>query len=161
MNYFLYMNNPFKSKWVLWGHLQHDSNWNMDSYTKISSVGFAEELIELLDILPDKLITNYMLFMMRDGINPVWEDEQNKQGGCFSYKVDNKYVKEIWTDLCYSILGNSISTESANNTITGVSISPKKSFCIIKIWMSSCKFQDASIMNIKQLKPMNCLFKKH
>ena len=153
--------NPFKTKWVLWGHLQHDSNWNMDSYTKISTIEFAEELIELLDILPDKLITNYMLFMMREGINPVWEDEQNKHGGCFSYKVDNKYVKEIWTDLCYSILGNSICTESANNTITGVSISPKKSFCIIKIWMSSCKFQDASIMNIKQLKPMNCLFKKH
>ena len=153
--------NPFKTKWVLWGHLQHDSNWNMDSYTQISTVGHVEELIELLDILPEKLLTNYMLFLMRDGINPVWEDAQNKQGGCFSYKVDNKYVKEIWTDLCYCILGNSISTESVNNTITGVSISPKKSFCIIKIWMSSCKFQDASIMNIKQLKLNNCLFKKH
>jgi translation initiation factor 4E len=153
--------NPLKTTWVLWGHLQHDSNWNMDSYTQISTISHVEELIELIDILPDKLLTNYMLFMMREGINPVWEDPQNKEGGCFSYKVDNKYVKEIWSDLCYSILGNSISNETVNNTITGVSISPKKSFCIIKIWMSSCKYQDASVMNIKQLKPMNCLFKKH
>ena len=99
--------------------------------------------------------------MMRDGVNPVWEDEQNKNGGCFSYKVDNKYVKDIWNELCCYILGNTISTDTVNTTITGVSISPKKSFCIIKIWMSSCKFQDASIMNIKQLKLNNCLFKKH
>jgi hypothetical protein len=153
--------NPLKTKWVLWGHLQHDTNWNMDSYTQICPVTNVEELVELLDKIPDKMLTNYMLFMMRDGINPVWEDEQNKQGGCFSYKVDNKYVKEIWSDLCCYILGNTISTEPVNNTITGVSISPKKSFCIIKIWMSSCKFQDASIMNVKQLKLNNCLFKKH
>jgi len=153
--------NPLKSKWVLWGHLQHDTNWNMDSYTQICTTTYVEDLVELLDKLPEKMLTNYMLFMMREGINPVWEDEQNKQGGCFSYKVDNKYVKEIWCELCYYILGNTISTEPVNNTITGVSISPKKSFCIIKIWMSSCKFQDASIMNIKQLKLNNCLFKIH
>jgi hypothetical protein len=153
--------NPLKTKWVLWGHLQHDTNWNMNSYTQICTVTYVEELVELLDKLHEKMLTNYMLFMMRDGVNPVCEDEQNKQGGCFSYKVDNKYVKEIWNELCCYILGNTISTEPVNNTITGVSISPKKSFCIIKIWMSSCKFQDASIMNIKQLKLNNCLFKKH
>jgi hypothetical protein len=153
--------NPLKTKWVLWGHLQHDTNWNMDSYTQICTTTYVEDLVELLDKLPEKMLTNYMLFMMREGINPVWEDEQNKQGGCFSYKVDNKYVKDIWSDLCCYILGNTISTEPVNNTITGISISPKKSFCIIKIWMSSCKFQDASIMNIKQLKLNNCLFKKH
>jgi len=153
--------NPLKTKWVLWGHLQHDTNWNMDSYTQICTTTYVEDLVELLAKLPEKMLTNYMLFMMREGINPVWEDEQNKQGGCFSYKVDNKYVKDIWSDLCCYILGNTISTEPVNNTITGISISPKKSFCIIKIWMSSCKFQDASIMNIKQLKLNNCLFKKH
>lgn len=153
--------NPLKNKWVLWGHLQHDNNWNMESYTQICTVTYVEELVELMDKVPEKMLTSYMLFMMRDGINPVWEDEQNKNGGCFSYKVDNKHVKEIWFDLCCYILGNTISTEPVNNTITGVSISPKKSFCIIKIWMSSCKFQDASIMNIKQLKLNNCLFKKH
>jgi hypothetical protein len=153
--------NPLKTKWVLWGHLQHDTNWNMDSYTQICTTTYVEDLVELLDKLPEKMLTNYMLFMMREGINPVWEDEQNKQGGCFSYKVDNKYVKDIWSELCCYILGNTISTEPVNNTITGISISPKKSFCIIKIWMSSCKFQDASIMNVKQLKLNNCLFKKH
>jgi hypothetical protein len=72
-----------------------------------------------------------------------------------------KYVKEIWADLACIVLGHSITTDTVCNTITGLSISPKKNFCIVKIWMSSCKFQDASIMNIKQLKSINCIFKKH
>jgi hypothetical protein len=153
--------HPLKTKWVVWGHLQHDTTWSLDSYTKICTLTYAEELLELIHLLPDKLITNYMLFIMRDGIDPMWEDENNKNGGCFSYKVDNKYVKDIWTDLACSILGNSISSELICNSITGLSVSPKKSFCILKIWMSSCKYQDASIMNIKQLKSINCIFKKH
>ncbi len=98
---------------------------------------------------------------MRDGIEPMWEDPRNKQGGCFSYKVDNKIVKETWKDLCYCISGNSISTPLFNNSVTGISISPKKSFCIIKIWMESCKFQDASVIHLPQLKPTGCIFKKH
>jgi translation initiation factor 4E len=153
--------HPLSKKWVVWGHYQHENNWDIQSYTKIHTITYAEELFELLQLLSEKLITNYMLFMMREGVNPMWEDEQNKQGGCFSYKVDNKFVKEIWNDLCYCIAGNSITTESVYHDITGISISPKKNFCILKIWMSSCKFQDASVMNIKQLKPLQCLFKKH
>ena len=30
-----------------------------------------------------------MLFLMRDGIQPIWEDEKNRNGGCFSYKINN------------------------------------------------------------------------
>ena len=33
-----------------------------------------------------------MLFVMRNGINPMWEDPKNKDGGCFSYKISNKNV---------------------------------------------------------------------
>jgi hypothetical protein len=153
--------NPFNHTWVLWGHLPQDTSWSIHSYTQISKLTYAEELIALLDKLPDKLITNYMLFLMRDGIEPMWEDPRNKQGGCFSYKVDNKVVKETWKDLCYCISGNSISTPLFNNSVTGISISPKKSFCIIKIWMESCKFQDASVIHLPQLKPVGCIFKKH
>jgi hypothetical protein len=153
--------NPFSDTWVLWGHLPQDTSWSIQSYTKISKITCAEELIELLKKLPDKLITNYMLFLMREGVDPMWEDPNNKEGGCFSYKVDNKLVKEMWTNVCYCISGNSISTPNLNDSIMGLSISPKKSFCIMKIWMKSCQFQDASAIKIPQLNPNGCIFKKH
>ena len=48
---------------------------------------------------------------------------------------------------------------SIQEAITGISISPKKNFCILKVWLSSCAHQDAS--KITYLKPNGCIFKKH
>ena len=48
--------------------------------------------------------------------------------------------------------------------ITGITISPKKNFCIIKIWMKSCDHQDPNkinVSNIKGLTNQGCIFKKH
>ena len=52
-----------------------------------------------------------MLFLMKDGIAPTWEDPKNKNGGYFSYKVSNKNVKETWRDLSFLLMGNSISKD--------------------------------------------------
>ena len=150
-------------KWTLWTHLPHDTNWNIDSYKKIIDFQYAEEIISILNVMPEKLVKNCMLFMMKDGIKPTWEDEHNKDGGCFSFKIHNKQVKSIWTSLCYSVAGETISNDPLFiKSITGLTISPKKNFCIIKIWMSDCENQNAvKIINIDGLSNQGCLFKKH
>jgi len=105
-----------------------------------------------------------MLFVMRDGVTPMWEDVKNRNGGCFSYKVSNKNVFEVWRDLTYAIIGESISTNSTFvNCVTGITISPKKNFCIVKIWMTNCEHQNPVIVTneIRNLTPQGCLFKKH
>lgn len=144
--------------WILWAHLPHDPNWNMDSYIQIASISYVEEMLSLIHSLPDKLITDCMFFLMREHIKPIWEDEHNKNGGCFSYKITQN-IPEIWRDLCFSLSGKTLANKLFSNTITGISISPKKKFCIIKVWMSTCNFQDPS--QIKMLKPAGCIFKKH
>jgi len=101
---------------------------------------------------------------MKKGIVPVWEDPANRQGGCFSYKIANKSVYSIWKELTYLLVGESLSTnKDFVKQITGITISPKKSFCIIKIWMSNCDFQNPETVTneIKGLTTMGCLFKKH
>ena len=47
--------------------------------------------------------------------------------------------------------------------ITGITISPKKNFCIIKIWMSDCSHQNPGVitLDVKGLTAQGCLFKKH
>jgi hypothetical protein len=47
--------------------------------------------------------------------------------------------------------------------VTGITISPKKNFCIIKIWMTDCNNQNPAIVtsDVKGLSPQGCLFKKH
>jgi hypothetical protein len=53
-------------------------------------------------------------------------------------------------------------TSSVAN-VTGITISPKKNFCIIKIWMSNCANQNPAIVTnlIPGLIPQGCIFKKH
>ena len=151
-------------KWTLWAHLPHNTDWSMQSYIPISTFKTVEETIAVTETLPAILVENCMLFMMRDGIKPAWEDPKNRNGGCFSYKVSNKNVYKVWKDLTYVVVGGTISKQSGFvNCVTGITISPKKNFCIIKIWMTDCNNQNPAIVtsDVKGLMPQGCLFKKH
>jgi hypothetical protein len=59
--------------------------------------------------------------------------------------------------------GSLSSNESFVANVTGITISPKKNFCIIKIWMSSCEYQNPKIItnDIANLSSQGSLFKKH
>ena len=152
------------NKWNLWAHLPHDPDWTVKSYKKIIQFSYVEETIAIIESLPEGLVKNCMLFIMKDGISPMWEDEKNRNGGCFSYKVSNKNVYEVWRDLSYVLIGESISRNNKFvDSVTGITISPKKNFCIVKIWMTNCEHQNPQVISIdvNNLQPHGCLFKKH
>jgi len=149
--------------WILWAHLPHDTDWSLKSYMKIYEFDTVEQAITITETLPPVLVTNCMLFLMRKGINPIWEDERNRNGGCFSYKIPNKDVPDAWKQLSYSLVGE---TMSDNNKllphINGITISPKKNFCIIKVWLANCSFQDAAVIReVHGITSHGCLFKRH
>jgi hypothetical protein len=153
-----------KCKWILWAHLPHDTDWSVKSYKSIYKFETVEDTIAITETLPEMLVKNCMLFIMKEGISPVWEDPKNRDGGCFSYKVSNKNVYEVWKDLTYILVGESFSNNNTFvNNITGITISPKKNFCIIKIWMTNCLFQNPSLVTteINGISSQGCLFKKH
>lgn len=148
--------------WTLWAHLPHDTNWDLNSYTKIFSIETMEQGVALLEMLPDIMIKNCMLFIMRNNIQPIWEDPNNKEGGSFSYKLPNKSVKEVWKNLSYLIMGEYlIGDENIQLLINGITISPKKNFCIIKIWLKDCSVTNPDIFNKLSNISFACLFKKH
>ena len=150
--------------WTLWAHLPHNIDWSIDSYIKIYTFTSVEETIAINETLPPILVENCMLFLMREGIKPIWEDPKNCKGGCFSYKISNKNVSKIWKELSYVVVGGSISNNlNYVNCVNGITISPKKNFCIIKIWMSDCSNQNPDVVTneLKGLSSHGCLFKKH
>lgn len=158
--------NPYhklQDKWTLWAHLPHDTKWTLNSYKKIITFSKVEEIISLYQALPDKMIKNCMLFLMREGIEPRWEYERNRKGGCFSYKVPNKDTTITWKYASYALVGETLTEEYELSTkINGITISPKKNFCIIKIWMAICDEQNPNkIKNFAGIVSQGCLFKKH
>jgi|UniRef100_A0A6C0JLM8 hypothetical protein len=151
-------------KWNLYYHLPHNKNWDLASYTIImNSIDTVEKVICLNETIHENVVKNCMLFVMRDGITPMWEDPRNRNGGCFSYKVINKSVAEVWKNLFYGLCGESLCVENKyNKHINGITISPKKNFCIIKIWLDTSSLQDPNaIIQIPNLLKQGCLFKKH
>jgi hypothetical protein len=155
--------HELSDQWTLWAHLPHNIDWSLNSYIPIYTFTTIEETIAITESLPSILVENCMLFMMRKGINPIWEDPKNRNGGCFSYKVLNKNVSKSWSELTYRIVGGTISNNASFvKSVTGITISPKKNFCIIKIWMSNCDHQNPmSVSPVKGLTSQGCLFKKH
>jgi hypothetical protein len=151
-------------KWYLYYHLPHDKNWDLSSYTIImKSIDTVEKVIILNELLHENIVKNCMLFVMREGITPMWEDPRNRNGGCFSYKVLNKHVPEVWKNLFYLLCGEALCEDIHNmKHINGITISPKKNFCIIKIWLDISDLQDPNvIINITNLSKQGCLFKRH
>ena len=163
------MNNPnspytLNGKWDLYYHLPDNTNWDLSSYqTIMKDISSVEEVISLNDKMNENVVKNSMLFLMRSGISPLWEDPKNRLGGCFSFKVVNKQVHSIWKALFYSVCGESLCLDKNHNSfVNGITISPKKHFCIIKIWFNSCELQDPDILRtIEGLQKHGCLFKKH
>ena len=145
-------------------HLPGDSNWSLSSYKLImGNIDSVEAVKKLNEQIRNPIIKNTMLFVMRDGITPLWEDPKNRNGGCFSFKVLNRQVSDIWKSLLCALCGETLCIDSAKSQyVNGITISPKKNFCIIKVWLSSCDFQDPNtIIDIPNLSKSGCIFKRH
>jgi hypothetical protein len=158
--------HPLNHSWCLWGHLPQNSDWSLSSYVKIHTFNTVEDIIALNETLEasDVLIKYCMLFLSREDIEPTYEDPKNRNGGYFSYKVTNKMVIETWKQFTYSIVGETVSkNNSFNNSITGLTISPKKNFCIIKLLMTNCENTNPELVGNKiyGISPIGCRFKRH
>jgi hypothetical protein len=75
---------------------------------------------------------------MREHIMPRWEDENNKNGGCFSFKINKNELHEKLFEITSMILGETLGkNDIVSNSINGISISPKKNYHIIRIWIKT------------------------
>ena len=121
------------TSWTLWFHDPLDNKWSIDSYKQLHDISTIEDFWKVYNFLDNNIVENSMLFLMRKGIEPLWEDKNNIDGGSFSIKVQKGNILDIWVKISIALCGEKI-TNTENIQINGISISPKKSFCIIKIW---------------------------
>lgn len=158
------LNHALLGKWDLYYHLPQDKNWDLSSYKVVMrDIDTVEKVFALTENIPENIVKYSMLFIMKKGVTPMWEDPKNRNGGCFSFKVINKIVYDVWKKMFYATCGETLFIDPKNNKLlNGITISPKKNFCIIKIWLENCSIQDINtIIDIEYLSKQGCLFKKH
>lgn len=149
--------------WTLWAHLPHDTDWSIKSYQNIIDISNVETILKLNKIVPDTMIKNCMIFCMRKNILPTWEDPNNKDGGSFSFKINNSEIYTVWNELIMTLLTEMLlKDELLNKSVNGITVSPKKNFCILKIWMRDVRIQNPRLLNLPvNIDTKTTLFKKH
>ena len=126
-----YKFNPLSNNLVLWNHNINDENWDLDSYKQIAIYKTVEDYWMYSNELTSKLINYGMFFLMKEGVMPTWEDPQNIEGGCISIKLSLTESVELWNKISIYL-----ASDNFDEKINGISISPKRNFNIIKIWVS-------------------------
>lgn len=139
--------NKLNDNWTFWLHLPHDIDWSINSYKRLYNFSTLEDCIILVENINKVIVEKCMLFIMKNNIKPIWEDPNNCEGGCFSYKISIDNVYNIWKNMVYKLIGNTLTNnKELAESLNGISISPKKNFCIIKLWLNNIdNFKNSSI----------------
>ena len=149
-----------KNKWILWYHSLKNKSWDNNSYVKVIEIKSLLDYKLLEEIMRINHLQNGMFFLMKNDIFPTWEDPKNRMGGCISFKYDNNILNE-WLKILLLCITEELS--DYNKEINGLSISPKKEFNILKVWIKDDSKDYKTL--IKQYDPFmkldKCMYKKH
>ena len=131
-------NYPLNSEWNLWYHSIKDTRWTKDSYRQIYTLRNLFDYKIMEELFQKNYLQNCMLFLMRNDIYPLWEDPENIEGCCVSFKIPSKDLVQTWNKSILKIICEEIHKNKDNyNELNGISISPKKEFNILKLWVRS------------------------
>jgi hypothetical protein len=144
---------PLNTNWCLWYHSINDKQWNKQSYKNIYTLTNLYDLQGLHEVIQKIHLQNGMFFLMREDVFPTWEDPDNREGCCVSYKVPGQILREQWSAIVDRILTEDILKDKDQwNQVNGVSIAPKKEFNIVKIWLRNTTEDYTSLL--KEYEPV-------
>jgi hypothetical protein len=139
----------------LWCHDIYNKDWSINGYTRLCNIETVARFWKVFNNL-DKLghkVNNF--FLMKDGIDPIWEHETNRNGGICSFKVETDQSLNVYEDLCAHMVCNLLINNFED--INGISYSPKNSWVIIKIWNKDKNNDLSKVLNHDLLnKYQNC-----
>jgi hypothetical protein len=151
--------HPLDDMWTMWYHDLVSTDFSLKSYVKIFSFNTIEDFWIMSNNIEN--IGNGMYFLMREGYLPIWEDPKHKNGGSWSFKIDMRKLSKFWQELSCHCIGETICNNS--KSVIGLSVSPKISSVIVRVWTSNTNQTDAlyhAIEKSTMKSPIQIDFKK-
>ena len=98
--------NDYKlnTNWCLWYHNINYTNCKNNSYKNIYNITNAYDIKFLNNTIHKIHLQNSMFFIMREDIFPTWEDPDNRQGCCVSFKISSNVLDDQWNLIINMIL---------------------------------------------------------
>lgn len=143
---------PLQDRWVLWNHKVDSDDWTINGYKKLLVLESLEDYYKMLNSVED--ISAGMFFLMKEGIEPLWEDPANIKGGFWSFRVSKNKSKEIWANISAALVGQTLTQDpSQMQYVNGISFSPKISKAIFRIWINDSKKNNIKKMISNDMDP--------
>uniref|UniRef100_A0A6B2LJ37 Uncharacterized protein n=1 Tax=Arcella intermedia TaxID=1963864 RepID=A0A6B2LJ37_9EUKA len=131
--------HPLKQPYSFW-FMKRQGQRSQENYEKsikqIGTFGTVEDFWAYYNHLlrPNDLpyACDYHLF--RDGVKPMWEDDENKQGGKFIVRITRgkRTSSRFWEDILLAVVGGQF--DVPDDEICGVVISTRYQKDILSLW---------------------------
>ena len=132
------------SKWTIWIHDNEDTDWSVGSYRAIYEIDSVGKMWRFLNVFDNLNKTVRQYYIMREGITPIWEDNNNKEGGICSIMMENnRNVSNLSGNICVDTFISILclvmnETFVINNMdINGLCYSVKQKYALIKLWVKN------------------------
>jgi hypothetical protein len=120
--------------WTWYFHDPDDADWTFPSYQRLADSASMSDFWTVQTAV-EPFLTRGMFFVMRESVYPCWDDEANMRGGCLSMKVLKDELPAFWAHMVQHVLGESIVRTGESDIVNGLSVSPKRFFSIVKLWL--------------------------
>jgi len=134
----LLVKHPLQSRWVLW-YLKADRNkdWE-DCLKQVTTFDTVEDFWALYNHIQVASGLNWGsdYYLFKEGIKPMWEDENNIKGGRWLVAVDklkrNELLDHYWLELLMAIIGEQF--EEHGEHICGAVVNVRQKGDKVSLW---------------------------
>ncbi|GAP87608.1 putative eukaryotic translation initiation factor 4E-4 [Rosellinia necatrix] len=130
--------HALRDTWVFWyrppitkanGYIEYDKTLHaMMSIKTVEDFWLAYSHLKRPSSLPT--VSDYHLF--KDGVRPIWEDEENKHGGKWILRLKKGVADRYYEDLILACVGDQFGDES--DELCGVVLSMRNGEDVLSIW---------------------------
>jgi translation initiation factor 4E len=124
-----------KYSWVVWYRPPTSKNSDYEKSIKpMCKMATAEDFWRVFARLkkPSSLPTVSDYHFFKDGIRPVWEDEENKRGGKWILRLKKGVSDRYWEDLLLAMVGDQFA--EAGEEVCGAVLSVRSGEDVFSIW---------------------------
>ncbi|PNS21115.1 hypothetical protein CAC42_3453 [Sphaceloma murrayae] len=126
---------PLKHSWVIWYRPPTSKNTDYEKSMKaLCKMGSAQEFFKVYTHLqrPSSLPVVSDWHFFKDGIRPVWEDEENKKGGKWIMRLRKGVADRYWEDLLLALIGDQFA--EAGEEVCGAVVSVRSGEDVFSVW---------------------------
>ncbi|PFX24420.1 eukaryotic translation initiation factor 4E-like [Stylophora pistillata] len=144
-----YVKHPLQNKWALWFFKNDKTKSWKANLRQVTSFDTVEDFWGVYNHIQaaSKLQSGCDYSLFKEGIEPMWEDERNKQGGRWLINTQKNFrqheLDRLWLETLMLLIGESFGEYSEN--VCGAVVQIRQKGDKLAIWTGNALDQDANL----------------